>query len=55
MKIKLIKIASIVALIGVTNFNFNILNKKTVDKNKELTKVRLNEVVRSVYFTCQCT
>ena len=50
MKSKLIKIVSIVALVGITSLSLISCNKKTVDKNKELTKVRLNEVVRSVFY-----
>lgn len=50
MKSKFIKIASIVALLGVTSLSLISCNKKTVDTNKELTKIRLNEVVRSVFY-----
>lgn len=50
MKSKLIKIVSIVALLGITSLSLISCNKKTVDKSKELTKVRLNEVVRSVFY-----
>lgn len=50
MKSKLIKIASVVALLGITSLSLISCNKKTVDENKELTKVRLNEVVRSVFY-----
>ena len=50
MKSKLIKMASIVALLGITSLSLISCNKKTVDENKELTKVRLNEVVRSVFY-----
>lgn len=50
MKSKFIKIASIVALLGVTSLSLFACNKNTVDTEKELTKVRLNEVVRSVFY-----
>ena len=50
MKSKLIKIASIVALLGVTTLSLISCNKKNVDETKELKKVRLNEVVRSVFY-----
>ena len=50
MKSKLIKIASAVALLGIASLSLISCNKKTVDENKELTKVRLNEVVRSVFY-----
>ncbi|MGG7143420.1 ABC transporter substrate-binding protein [Clostridium nigeriense] len=50
MKSKLIKIASIVALLGVVSLSLVSCNKKTVDTEKKLTKVRLNEVVRSVFY-----
>lgn len=50
MKSKFIKIASIVALLGVTALSLISCKKTTVDTEKELTKVRLNEVVRSVFY-----
>ncbi len=50
MKSKLIKIASVVALLGIASLSLISCNKKTVDEKKELTKVRLNEVVRSVFY-----
>ena len=50
MKSKFIKIASIVALLGVTTLSLISCKKTTVDTEKELTKVRLNEVVRSVFY-----
>ena len=50
MKSKLIKIASMVALLGVTSLSLISCNKETVNEEKELTKVRLNEVVRSVFY-----
>ncbi len=50
MKNKLIKIASLVALIGITTFNFISCAKDKEPIEKELTKVRLNEVVRSVFY-----
>ncbi|MDV4151700.1 ABC transporter substrate-binding protein [Clostridium sp. AL.422] len=49
MKSKFLKIISIVALLGVTSLSL-ISCKKTFDENKELTKIRLNEVVRSVFY-----
>ncbi|MDU5110529.1 MAG: ABC transporter substrate-binding protein [Clostridium sp.] len=50
MKSKLIKIASIIALIGVTTLSFIACGKPTKEEPKELTKIRLNEVVRSVFY-----
>ena len=50
MKSKLIKIASIVAILGITSLSLISCNKQTVNEEKELTKVRLNEVVRSVFY-----
>ncbi|GAA0085251.1 ABC transporter substrate-binding protein [Clostridium sp. CTA-7] len=50
MKNKLIKIASLVALIGITTFNFISCAKDKEPIGKKLTKVRLNEVVRSVFY-----
>lgn len=50
MKSKLIKIASIVALLGITTLSLISCNKKNVDETKELKEVRLNEVVRSVFY-----
>ncbi|MBD7914932.1 ABC transporter substrate-binding protein [Clostridium sp. Sa3CUN1] len=50
MKSKLIKIASIMALVGITTLSLVSCTKKTVDTTKELTKIRLNEVVRSVFY-----
>ena len=50
MKSKLIKIASIIALIGVTTLSFIACGKPTNEEPKELTKIRLNEVVRSVFY-----
>jgi len=50
MKSKLIKIASMVALLGVTSLSLISCNKETVNEEKNLTKVRLNEVVRSVFY-----
>lgn len=50
MKNKLIKIASLVALIGISTFNFISCAKDKDPIKKELTKVRLNEVVRSVFY-----
>lgn len=50
MKNKLIKIVSLVALIGITSFNFISCGKNNEVPKKELTKVRLNEVVRSVFY-----
>ena len=50
MKSKLIKIASIIALIGVTTLSFIACSKPTKEEPKELTKIRLNEVVRSVFY-----
>lgn len=50
MKSKLIKIASIIALIGVTTLSFISCGKPTKEEPKELTKIRLNEVVRSVFY-----
>lgn len=50
MKSKFIKIASMVALLGVVSLSLISCNKKTVDTEKKLTKVRLNEVVRSVFY-----
>lgn len=50
MKSKLIKIASIIALVGITTLSLVSCTKKTVDTTKELTKIRLNEVVRSVFY-----
>jgi NitT/TauT family transport system substrate-binding protein len=50
MRNKLIKIASLVALIGITTFNFISCAKDKEPIEKELTKVRLNEVVRSVFY-----
>lgn len=47
MKRKLTKITSVVALIGVLAMSFVSCTK---DKNTELTTVRLNEVVRSVFY-----
>ncbi|MDZ5000366.1 ABC transporter substrate-binding protein, partial [Clostridium perfringens] len=43
-------IASLVALIGITTFNFISCAKDKDPIDKELTKVRLNEVVRSVFY-----
>lgn len=50
MKSKLIKVVSVIALIGVTSLSFISCSKGNKDSNKELTKVRLNEVVRSVFY-----
>ncbi|VYU02957.1 ABC transporter substrate-binding protein [Clostridium tertium] len=50
MKSKLVKIASIIALIGVTTLSFIACSKPTEEEPKELTKIRLNEVVRSVFY-----
>lgn len=50
MKSKLIKISSIIALIGVTTLGFIACGKPTKEEPKELTKIRLNEVVRSVFY-----
>lgn len=50
MKNKLIKIVSLVALIGITSFSFISCGKNNEIPKKELTKVRLNEVVRSVFY-----
>ena len=50
MKSKFIKIVSIVALLGVASLSLISCSKNTVDTKKELTKVRLNEVVRSVFY-----
>ncbi|MBE6054008.1 MAG: ABC transporter substrate-binding protein [Clostridium sartagoforme] len=50
MKNKLIKIVSIVALLGITTLSFISCNTKKDETNKELTKIRLNEVVRSVFY-----
>lgn len=47
MKRKLTKITSVVALIGVLGMIFMSCTK---EKSGELTKVRLNEVVRSVFY-----
>lgn len=47
MKRKLTKITAVVALIGVLTMNLISCAK---DKSGELTKVRLNEVVRSVFY-----
>ena len=47
MKRKLIKLASVVALIGIIATSFISCTK---DSSGELTKVRLNEVVRSVFY-----
>lgn len=49
MKSKLIKITSVIALVGVLGMSF-ISCSNTKDKKEELTKVRLNEVVRSVFY-----
>ncbi len=50
MKSKLIKIASVIALIGITSFSFISCKKNNESSKNELTKVRLNEVVRSVFY-----
>lgn len=50
MKSKLIKVVSVIALIGVASLSFISCSKGNKDSNKELTKVRLNEVVRSVFY-----
>lgn len=47
MKRKLTKITSVVALLAVLTMSFISCSK---DKSGELTKVRLNEVVRSVFY-----
>ncbi|MDB1941139.1 ABC transporter substrate-binding protein [Clostridium tertium] len=50
MKSKLIKVASLIALIGITSLSFISCSKDNKNSNNELTKVRLNEVVRSVFY-----
>ncbi|WP_291650370.1 ABC transporter substrate-binding protein [Clostridium sp.] len=50
MKSKLIKVVSVIALIGITSLSFISCSKDNENSNKELTKVRLNEVVRSVFY-----
>ncbi|SDO81211.1 NitT/TauT family transport system substrate-binding protein [Clostridium gasigenes] len=47
MKKKLTKITAVIALIGVLTMSFISCTK---DKSGELTKVKLNEVVRSVFY-----
>lgn len=49
MKNKVKKLASIIGLIGVISTTFISCNKNIEDENK-LTKVKLNEVVRSVFY-----
>ena len=49
MKNKVKKLISIMALIGITSTTFISCNKNIDDENK-LTKVKLNEVVRSVFY-----
>ena len=50
MKSKLIKVASLIALIGITSLSFISCSEDNKNSNNELTKVRLNEVVRSVFY-----
>ena len=49
MRNKVKKLISIMALIGITSTTFISCNKNIDDENK-LTKVKLNEVVRSVFY-----
>lgn len=49
MRNRVKKLISIIGLIGVTSTTFISCNKNIDDENK-LTKVRLNEVVRSVFY-----
>ncbi|ATD55435.1 ABC transporter substrate-binding protein [Clostridium chauvoei] len=49
MRSKLIKLATITALIGVIGMSLVACAKK--DQKEEKTKVRLNEVVRSVFYS----
>lgn len=50
MKSKLIKVAALIALIGIASLSFISCSKDNKNSNNELTKVRLNEVVRSVFY-----
>ncbi|MDU7240940.1 ABC transporter substrate-binding protein [Clostridium sp.] len=50
MKSKLIKVAALIALIGIASLSFISCSKDNKNSNNELTEVRLNEVVRSVFY-----